>query len=296
MRLKLLYGLPLIILGIACDDSNEFMSNEKTISVQSFDAVNVDGNAVVRFDPSLSSTETVVVKGNPDHVGNVKIEVSNGTLVIRSSDNVQLSDSLTIIANPSILSRITLEADQKAVVYWDGDHDYCLENIEIKTEANSMLGLFNICANSIDFQQEAQSKVQLESWFSENIDSLAILKSDAVVIEDGVYVIDNKYIIESDLVREVMDDNEMYFVFEGPAIRRNRITNNVTAVLQATSELDADQLAVGDFDVKLEGESIASVWVFDSLTGKGEGKSTLRYRGTPLVDYITQGEAKIVKD
>jgi hypothetical protein len=69
-----------------------------------------------------------------------------------------------------------------------------------------------------------------------------------------------------------------------------------TAVLQATSQLDAYQLAVKDYDIKLEGESTASIWVLDRLNGKGEGKSTLYYRGTPLVNYITQGEAKIVKD
>jgi hypothetical protein len=296
VKFKLLYILPLVVLGIACDDSDDLNSNEKTISVQSFNSVDVDGNAVVRFDSDLSSSETIVIKGNPKHVGNVKIEVTNGTLVIRSADNVQLSDSLTIIVNPATLTSIKLEADQKAVVYWDGDHDYCFESIDIKTEANSTLGLFNICADNINIQQEAQSKVQLESWFSESIDTLAILETDVSVIEGDLYIIDNGYIIEADSVREVQKDGQYYLVFVGPEIRRYRVTNNVNAVLQATSELDADQLAVRNFDIKLEGESTASTWVLERLSGKGEGKTTLYYRGAPAIDYVTQGEAKIVNE
>jgi hypothetical protein len=295
MNFRFLYILPLAILGIACDDSDEFASNEKTMAVGSFNAIDVDGNAVVRFDPTLRSTETIVIKGNPDHVGNLDVEVANGILMIRSSDNVQLSDSLTIIANPSSLIGIILEADQSAVVYWDGDHDHLLNSLSIKTEANSMLGLFNIRASHIDIKQEAQSKVELESWYWQEFDTLAILKTTAVLIDDDSYLVDDNYVIVFESVREVEKDGQIYLVFDGPKSQRFFIVPNVMAKLEATSELVADEMPIRNLDIKLEGESNASVWVTEKIAGKGEGKSRLVYKGTPAINYITQGEATINK-
>lgn len=129
MDFKFLYFLPLVILGIACDDADDTGPNERTINVAAFHAVDVHGNTVIRFDPALSTSETIIIKGNPGDVGNVRVQVTDGRLVIRSSNNVQLHDSLTIIANPASLTGITLEADQQAAIYWEGEHNYLLGNL-----------------------------------------------------------------------------------------------------------------------------------------------------------------------
>lgn len=297
MKHKHLYIFAIAVLAFwSCDDSDEFQGNERTITVAEFNAVDIDGNTVVRFDPNLSGNQTVVIRGRSGIVRDASVEVVNGTLVIRSSDNTELSDSLTVIANPSILTSITLEADQKAVVYWDGDQDHHFDNINIKTEANSRLGLFNVRATGINIQQEAQSKVQLESWFWQEVDTLAVLENDVALIGEGTYQVDDDHIMEVDSVREVTVGNQAYIVFVGPKIKRFYITPSVTATLQATSQLDADGLPVRNFDIKLEGESTASVWVLNRLSGKGEGKSTLHYRGSPEIAYTTQGEASIAQD
>jgi hypothetical protein len=82
-------------------------------------------------------------------------------------------------------------------------------------------------------------------------------------------------------------------VFEGPEVKTFSIIPNVNAKFEATSELIAEHLPIRHSDIRLKGESTASVWVLDLLTGKWEGKSLPAFSGNPIVEYSTQGEAVI---
>lgn len=158
-----------------------------------------------------------------------------------------------------------------------------------------MLGLFNIRALNINIQQEAQSKVRMESWLRQAIDTLAVLKSAAVLIEPDSYLVDDAYIITFDAVREIDVDGQAYLVFDGPNIRRFFIVPNVTAKLEATSALLAGDSPIRNLDITLEGESTATAWVTHNLSGNGRGKSRLVYKGAPAIAYTTEGEASIEK-
>lgn len=156
-----------------------------------------------------------------------------------------------------------------------------------------MLGLFNICASNINIQQEAQSKIQMESWVGMREDSIAIEKADVQLINSTTYLIKGNGIIVAETISEVENNDITYVVFKGAELRRYTLVPHVNAKLEATSELIADETPIGSLDIRLEGESTANVWVTDLISGKGEGKSSLVYRGSPSIQYTTQGEATI---
>lgn len=295
MKRRLLHIFVIASIAFSCDDSDDPGPNERSFAVSSFNAVDIGGNAVVRFDSDVSGNNTVIVKGKPEQVGEVNITVVNNTLLIKAPVEVGLQDSLTIIVNPLTLASITLEADQKAAIYWDGNHDVVLDFLDIKTEANSMLGISNLRADNINIQQEAQSKIQLESWFKESIDSLAVLKSEVVVMDETGYVVTEDGVIAFKSFTEVEKDGKVYLVIRDVEVKRFFIVPYVTAKLEATSELFADELPIRNLDIRLEGESTAIVWVIERLSGKGEGKSSLFYIGAPQIEYITEGGATINK-
>jgi hypothetical protein len=89
----------------------------------------------------------------------------------------------------------------------------CLDNLDIKTEANSILGLFNICANTINIQQEAQSKVNLKNGFLQAEDSVIFSKGDVRLIGVDAYLIANNKIIIAENAVEIEKDGSTYIVF-----------------------------------------------------------------------------------
>jgi hypothetical protein len=108
----------------------------------------------------------------------------------------------------------------------------------------------------------------MKSWYVQDVDSLAILKSDVELIDDHTYVTDDGQLIVAETVVEIENEGNTYLVFEGSEIRTFAIIPHVTAKLEATSDLLADEMPIGNLDIELQGESYADVWVMNHLSGR----------------------------
>ena len=53
--------------------------------------------------------------------------------------------------------------------------------------------------------------------------------------------------------------------------------------LKGAVDLDADELALGTLDLKMEGAADAEVWVKDSLAVSANGFSQITYKGNPVM-------------
>jgi hypothetical protein len=276
----------------ACDQSEDALPSEKTVTLTSFNSVDINNNVVLKFDADLPVGEAII-RGNPAHVDKVNLEINGDVLWVNVSEAVNLQDSLTVITNPITIASIKLEADQNAFVIWEGDTWDDIDFLQIKTEANSTLEMSNLHALNVDVQQEAQSKVLLKSWIWNEVDSIKIPKTNVIVINDSTFLLDGRTIVVVESYEEIEEDGVVYIILRGTGIKSYYVVPQMNVKLEATSEFYADESPVKDLEIKLEAESKARVWVLDNLSGKGEGASILYLMGDPEINYTTQGEATI---
>lgn len=296
---KILAVCSVAFLLYSCEDAENSPSspeNEKRFNVTNYNAIEIRGNVVVKIqgEESASGDQTIIVKGDPQLISTFNVSVTGNVLRIETSQPVDIADSIIVMAPVPDLSSIMLMADQKAVVTWeDRDGTIVLDHLDIKTGANSSLELVGMNAMSINIQQEAASNVLL-SGSTMTDDEYKVDKAKVEFLNDSTALVDGTTLWYTDSIAEVNEDGVDYYIFTGDGTRSFFVTNDVTAELQATTELHADELPVNNFNIQLGGQATAHTWVLQTLTGSGQGASILYYRGSPAIDYLTEGDAQII--
>lgn len=245
---------------------------------------------MIKLDPAFPEGE-VNISGRSMDLAKTGIVVQNGQLLIRSDRPLNLADSLIIRINPNNLTDFILKAEQDAILQWKNNTEY--DFLRIKTEANSQVEIINLLARQVDIQQEAESKVKLNSYTSYPADSIKIRRENAFQIDDKTFYIEELGVVVVDSYKELEEGGSLFYVLQGERIGIYTIIPNMMAKLEATSSLSTEEAPVGNLDIYLEGESEATVWVLERISGKGEGKSKLIIKGNPAIDYTTEGEAII---
>jgi hypothetical protein len=215
------------------------------VTLTSFNSVDINNNIVLKFDADLPVGEAII-KGNPAHVDKVKLEINGDVLWANVSEAVNLRDSLTVITNPKSITSIKLEADQNALVIWEGDTWDDIDFLQIKTEANSILEMSNLHAMNVDVQQEAQWKVLLKSWIWNEVDSIKIPKANVAVINDSTFLLDGGSLVIVDSYEEVEEDQIVYIILRGPRIKSFFVVPQMNVKLEATSEFYAHECPIKD--------------------------------------------------
>lgn len=64
---------------------------------------------------------------------------------------------------------------------------------------------------------------------------------------------------------------------------------------QGETNLDALNLPTLAVTSKNEGKSVLKVWAFTTLNVKGEGESTMYYRGNPAISQTVNGSSRLIK-
>lgn len=250
---------------------------------------------MIEIQPGAPGNKTIVIEGDPALVSEFQIESENGVLHIHATEKVSLSHNMRVIAPVSTLTRIVLEADEQAEVLWEGeDGNTILDQLDIKLEANSRLGLLGLKIRNINIQQEAESKLFLNSALAGDQGEIKVEKENVVLLNDTTAVVNNERLVYFETAEALTEGDVEYFTLTGENLRSFFLVENVKATLQATSEMLADGTPVNHYEIKLEGESTADIWAVKTLFGKGEGSSVLYYYGNPTVDYVAQGNAQIV--
>ena len=296
-----------ILLLASCDDNEQALPNQKEFTVGDYDQIHIGTNVTVVNNVQASGSNNgrttgngnpaiVTVKGNPQLISGITIEVIDGIIYIRSTQEVSLEDSIKVEFNTADIGIIKLEADQHATVYWEAE-ETIIENLEIRTEANSQLDFFGLKANNVSVKQEAQSRVLLTSGGETGLDSIAFEKEWVEVISDTSALIDEYYWYTFSEIELYVDpsDSKEYYIIKGDLIRVAFVIDQVQVKTEATSSFDAVDVAVANMDIRLEGESEARVWVLDHLSGTGKGESTLYYKGDPQIDFTVEGGAEIIQ-
>lgn len=296
---KILALCSVALLLYSCEDAENSPSspdNEKRFNVTNYNAIEIGGNVVVKIqgEESTSGDQTIIVKGDPQLISTFNVSVTGDVLLVEASQPFDLADSIIVIAPVRDLSSIVLKANQKAMVAWEGtDGLTVLDHVDIKTGANSGLELAGMKAMSINIQQEAASTVSLSGSTMEE-EEYKVEKAKVEFLNDSTALVDGTTLWYTDSVSEVSEDGVDYYIFTGDGTRSFFVTNDVTAELQATTELLADELPVNNFDIQLEGQATARIWALKTLTGTGQGASILYYKGSPAIDYLTEGDAQII--
>lgn len=292
---KIVLVIFIISFLFASCDENDQLPSERHVKISDFTSIQIGGSAVVEVHVDGSMVDgTVIIKGNPELVSQFDVRVVQDVLHIEASGRVTIADSIRVITPLSYATKIVLKAEQEAVVAWEyRDESMILDYLEVKTEANSVLSLFGLKFRDINIQQEAQSKVFLNSSHHK-VDEFKIEKEKVVFLNDTTAIVNSEVLWYVETSTIITDGDIEYYVFSGEKTRSFFITGKLTSKLEATSELAAEACPVNNFDAILQGQSIGSVWVLNSLAGKGEGESILYYYGSPSLNYLTQGSARII--
>lgn len=306
---KLIYMAVCIVALAACndDDNGQVRPNERDFTVEDYNQIRI-GTGVTVINQvqgsgagngrmtSSGNPGLITVKGNPQLISGITIEVIDGVVYIRASNEIELEDSVKVEFNTADVSTITLEANQHATVYWEAE-ETILENLEIKTEANSTLEFFGLKATNVSVKQEAESQVLLTSGGVIDLDSVVLEAEWVEVVTENTALIDDHYLYTFDHIELYVDEednNKEYYIITGVEIWVAFIIDNVEVRTEATTSFNAVDAAVANMDIKLEGESEATVWVLDALHGTGQGSSKLYYRGDPQINFTVEGSAEII--
>lgn len=289
------------------DDNEQVFPNERDFTVEDYSQIQIGASVTVVNNVQGSGTGNgrmagsgnpglITVKGNPQLIAGITIEVIDGVVYIRASDDIDLEDSINVEFNTADIGVIKLEANQHATVYWEAK-ETILENLEVVTEANSTLEFFGLKATNVSIKQEAESHVLLTTGGIIDLDSIVIEAEWVEIVSDTTALIEDHYwytFDEVELYVDSTDNNKEYYIIKGTEIEIAFIIDNVDVKTEATTSFDAADAAVANMNIKLEGESEARVWVLDYLSGIGQGESRLYYRGNPQVNFKVEGGAEVI--
>lgn len=308
-------ALGIVFLGTSCDLTEDNQADfPSELTVATFSDVAVRGQVKVTFleenaansdlnNPgsnsasfrtvsttrSLANDVKIKINANSDLRSAVKVYSEGGTLIIDADDRILLSDGVTIEVYNDQITEIRLERDEIAEIYGHFDQEF----LSIVTEANSKLSLFGFRVDHLTCKTEGESQVVLDSSTDELKNELSIAESRGVLINSKILLVDGSIFYQGDSV--VLKDG--FWVISGTKITSYFESEYIDFVTEGKTTIDAIKAPARLIDIKLEGESQASVWATRGLSGKAEGSSKLYYANVPglnLSNFRIEGGAVLI--
>ncbi len=285
----------LVILGLQACTEEQVSKDQGTRRVKSFDKIAIDGNIIVKVQkaPSASSEIEVKINSSPDLHAKVGVTSENGTLMLTATTDITLAKNVVVELAVPQLSSIKLENIQQASFYFVGD--FHIPTLDIVTEAESKLQLYNLQADVITSRQEGQSELIISSALDPLVAPLRF-SGQVVQLNDNSMLIDNKILVTGSSIEVDATVTPHVYTVLGSSIKKYYLVQAAQFITQGTTSIDAANLYVRTLGIKLEGESRAKVWVKELLQGKGEGNAVLSYTGSPQVQFTTSGGARILNN
>ena len=278
-----------VIAGCKKDEDKNPQTGDRVVKVENYDKVDVDGNLVVKVHYSADPTGEVRINSNNYDWSKVVVRSENGELIIHADDNIALSENIIIEIFVPVLTAIRLENTQQAIIYWDPAIN--IPALDIVTEAESRLEIYNLNATSVNSRQEATSDIFISSAVAPVV-TPANFNGNVTKVDNKTIVVDGKMVVKGDSIR-VNNTSPVTYTVYGEASSYNLVQSAFFRG-EGKSSIDISAMPTQNLNLKLEGESKAIVWATNTLSGKGEGQSVLSYYGTPAVSYITSGSARII--
>lgn len=308
--------LGIAFLGTSCDlaeDNDADLPSE--LMVASFSDVEVRGQVKVSFldenaansdlnNPGFNSASfrtvntagslasddvKIKINANNDLRSSVKVYTEGGTLIIDADDRITLSDGVTIEVYNDQITEIRLERDEIAEIYGFFDQEF----LSIVTEANSKLALFGFRVDHLTCKTEGESQVVLDSSTDELKNEISIAESRGVLINSNILLVDGLIFYRGESI--VRKDG--FWVISGTKITSYFESESIDFVTEGKTTIDAIKAPARLINIKLEGESQASVWATQALNGKAEGSSKLYYANVPglnLTNFKIEGGAVLI--
>lgn len=295
--------LPVALLYIAavfssCEKDDD--ANSPTdFTVDNYSNVRVNGQVQVVFNKQesvLKSTDgvisgdfTVKIKSTENQRQSIHVSSENGVLTINADGDIELSDGVVIELSTAELEEVRLEKDQEAVFVGISNQD----QLNVVTEARSKLSLLDVAVNHLYCKTEGESEVIVTTLAEELIGVQSYPESRGVLINDTILLVDDSYFIVADNVKL---ENAVWTVSSDVVYSQFQMTS-CEYKTEGKTFVDASEALVRNVWINLEGESEATVWATESITGKGEGESTLNYKafeGIDLSGFQIQGNAQII--
>jgi hypothetical protein len=287
----------ILLLSSSCSkDDDAKLPMEFT--VPDYSGVSVDGEVKVLFDRQSSSLKsgstynndefTIKIKSNAGQRNSINVNSEGGVLIITAEDDIVLSDSVTIELLTSELDEIRLESDQEAI--FEGIDQ---EVLTVVTEARSRLYLWDIMVDNLTCRTEGESEFILTTLSESYTDNQSFEESRGVMVDENTLLVDDSYFVVGDSIKL---ENDMWIVY-GDNVSSLFHIINCDFVTEGETYIDAGDAATLNVNINLEGESEATVWALESISGKGEGNSQLFYvnvNGLDISGFITEGNAQII--
>lgn len=289
--------IPFVLVAItliwsACENKDVDPRQGNSFEVNPYSKVTVAGNVkvAVNENPSEASSEYLItIKSNDDQLDEITV-TSEGDVLYISASNLRIEDDVIVELNNDEIYEIKLEADQTAVF----EGDLGVDELQVKTEANSELTLSGIYVDRLFSKQEGESTLNLSSATSEVEGPVTYPEEDGKKLNDTTLLVnDDQYVYGDSVKFELIEEDSVWVVY-GDTVDVEYEIPYCEFKTEGNTYIDAEYAKVRELNIKLEGSSEAKVWVNEILSGKGEGSSALYYKGDPNIDFITEGGAKIL--
>ena len=163
------------------------------------------------------------------------------------------------------------------------------------TEGNSELEIYGLQVDAVEAKLEADSKLVLSTFLETITDSVDFPRAEAMLIDDYTLQLDRK-LIKGDSIKMIsVEDQEVWRVY-GQEIHFYYYPETVNVKTEGEVTLNAIDSPVEDVQINLQGASQALVWATGTISGKGEGESSLTYKGNPgISNFLLQGGATLLE-
>lgn len=310
--MKGILNLTIVVMTLvfASCEKDDISDEEKSdlpmeFTVNSYSDVSIDGDMEVHFSQEAFHTSssikvtskqslseqgefTVKIYATPEQREKIQITSENGILYISSEDGIRLEDGVIIELFAQDLEEIRLVSNQIADFIGITERD-----LVVVTEANSKLRLQDIRVDHLIAKTEAESELTITTFSEDFTEDQIFDEERGVLVDENTLLIDNTYIYSGDNIS--LDEGE--WTVEGENLFSNFRILSTDYRTEGETQIDASYAVSEAVNINLEGQSQASFWALNRITGKGEGSSHLYYRpvgGLDLTGFTTEGEAQVI--
>lgn len=288
------FFLALLTLLMACEEDLPFddYPEAETRNVANFDALRIKGDVTIflNSDSIAGGPGDLIIRSDDPTPGDgLEVNSDGNTLRINARNSALGRDRLLLFLYPSDLTSVVVEGNSQVrlLPYMS------LSDLSLKTEGDSDLEVYSLCVERLETKREGNSHMLLSSALDTvnatlGLDSATVLNvqpyQDQVVIwtDTDIFYADSAY-----------GGAPGELVLTGPLVQYCLVASH-TLRNEGGGEVTAFAMPTLHTEVKNEGTAQAEVSVWDELVLKGEGSSTLRYRGRPTLDTRLEGGAQLI--
>lgn len=276
-----------VLAGCKKDDVNK----PQSYTVESFDKVEVTGNAKVMFveEDAEHVENTLHVTSSAETANWIEVKSEDRTLSIVVDEQVHLHDGLTITVVKGSLDEITLEGGDEAEFSLPDER----ESLTVVTKGQSKLHLTDLRVDRLDFRTTGGSEIMADTYLETHTEAQTYADSRVEQLNDNTLLIDGRYIVYGDAI--TMTDG--LWTVEGSPVTYQYLISESSFSTVGNSSIDAMHAPTRNANVELTGTSEARIWAFGNITGSAVGTSALYYvneEGVNISSFELAGSAQIL--